>query len=92
MVGALGIGPRIAPTPRVYVTITLCPEENYFLFANALIHLAQDSTFLPEGKRTHCKLGFCFLLIVGLYFPRSLILRQTRVYFFLQIVHCFIYF
>ena len=52
------------------------------------MHLVQALTLSPEGNLTHCKLGFCFLLIVGLYFPRSFTLRQAKIYFFPQIEHC----
>jgi len=62
----------------------------YFLFPIVLIHLAQAKTRLPEGKRTHCKLGYCLLFIVGLYFPAlNLTLRQTNFPLFLQKEHCF---
>ena len=61
----------------------------YFLLPIALIHLAQALTLLPDAKRTHCKFGLFLFLTVGLYFPRSLILRQASIEPFPQIVHCF---
>jgi len=54
-------------------------------FAIALIHLVQAKTLLPETNLTHCKLGFCFLLTVGLYLPLSFFKRQTLIGFFPQI-------
>ncbi len=70
--------------------------NNYFPFAIALIHLAQAKTLLPEskpalpaGRRTHCKFGYFLFLMVGLYFPRSLISLPTILVPFPQIAHCF---
>lgn len=51
----------------------------------ALIHLVQALTLFPEASFVHCKLGLVFLLIVGLYLPRSLTKRQAKEYPFLQI-------
>jgi len=53
------------------------------------MHLAQAKTRLPEDKRTHCKFGYFLFLMVGLYFPRSFISRQTITDPFPQIAHCF---
>ena len=42
---------------------------------NALMHLAQAVTFSPVGKVVDCKLGYCFLLAVGL---NLVALKRTR--------------
>jgi hypothetical protein len=53
------------------------------------MHFAQAKTLFPFGSLTHCKLGFCLLLEVGLYLPLSF----TRVFaiadFFWQIEQIF---
>jgi len=49
----------------------------YFFFPRALIHFVQALTLLPEGKVTHCKLGYFLDFLVGLYFPRSFFNFQT---------------
>jgi len=49
-----------------------------------LMHLAQALTLFPEAKRTHCKLGYFLLLMVGLNLPLSLTLCQTMVEALLQ--------
>lgn len=55
------------------------------------MHLVQARIlFFSEANFTHCKLGFCFLLIVGLNFPLNFTLLQAEAYFFSQIVHCFV--
>jgi len=55
-----------------------------------LIHLAQAKTLFPEANLTHCKFGYFLFLMVGLYFPRSLISFPTILVPFPQIAHCFI--
>ncbi len=53
------------------------------------MHLAQAKTRLPEGKRIHCKLGCCCLLMVGLYLSAlNLTRRQTIIDFLSQIAQC----
>lgn len=69
-------------------TLRKSPKFYLFLFAAALIHLAQAKTLLPEANFIHCKLGYCRLLMVGLYFSAlSLILRQTIIDDFSQTAH-----
>ena len=61
------------------------------------MHFAQALTLAPKrnpnfaavsaDKRSHCRLGFCVRLIVGLYFPLSFTSRQARFLIFPQIAH-----
>jgi len=51
------------------------------------MHLVQALTLLPEGKRSHCKLGYFLDFLVGLYFPLSFLSFQTMVEVFPQIAH-----
>lgn len=52
------------------------------------MHLAQAKTRLPEANLSHCRLGYCRLLMVGLYLTAlNLILRQTIIDFFSQTAH-----
>ena len=46
---------------------------------------APFSFLFVTGTRTHCKLSFTLLLVVGLYFPRNFTNRQTKLDFFPQI-------
>jgi len=56
-----------------------------YCFAIALIHFVQAFTLFPEGNFTHCKLGYCFLFVVGLNLVAlNLTLRQTIFDFFPQ--------
>ena len=54
------------------------------------MHLVHAFTLSPDNKRVHCKLGFCFLLMVGLYFPRSFTKRHAMLLDFWQIAHFFV--
>ena len=56
----------------------------------AFMHLVHILARSPDAKRAHCKLGFCVRFTVGLYFPLSFTLRQTRFPAFEQIAHCLI--
>lgn len=47
----------------------------YLVLFNVLMHLAQAVTFFPVGKVVDCKLGYCFLLAVGL---NLVALKRTR--------------
>jgi len=52
------------------------------------MHFAQALTLSPDNNLTHCKLGCCLLLIVGLNFSAlNLTLRQTFFDFLAQIAH-----
>lgn len=42
-----------ASTPRMYTTAILQPVQNYFVLADALMHLAQALTLFPEGNMAH---------------------------------------
>ncbi len=92
-------------TPRTCATITLYPGNKNFhlifsLFSIVFRQLVQmrilfpakflkDSFFISKGIFTHCKLGYFLFLVVGLYFPRSFILRPKILLPFPQIEHCF---
>ena len=96
---AAGSCTQVLPTPRANTTVVLQPV--YFLFARALIHLAQAKTlfprkrawsprgFTPEANLTHCKFGYFLFLMVGLYFPLNFTLLPTITPRFPQIAHCF---
>ena len=88
LVGLPGVAPGSYPPQGQILLLYYSPF--YFLLASVLMHLAQAKTRLPEANLTHCKFGFCFLFTVGLYFPRSFFRRQTWIYFFWQMAHCFI--
>ena len=87
--GAVGVEPTITPTPRAYVTDTLCPVFYYFLLESVLMHLAQAFTLLPEGKITDCKFGYFLILVVGLNLPRSFFNFPAIIELLPQIAHCF---
>lgn len=59
-------------------------------FVQAFILAPAENPALANGKRVHCKFGFCFLLIVGLYFPRSFTRRHVMLLVFSQIAHVFV--
>ena len=46
----------------------------YRVFDRALIQRVQALTLLPDDNFTHCKLGYFFCLVVGLYFPLNFFL------------------
>ena len=74
--------------PRGQILPLYYTPVNYFLFAIALMHLAQAKTRLPEGNFAHWRLGYCLFLTVGLYFSAlNLTLRQTIIDFLPQRVH-----
>jgi len=45
---------------------------------------------LPEGKRAHCKFGYLFVFLVGLYLPRRRFLLAAATVPLLQIGHLII--
>ena len=76
------------PSPLQRAKVKMKLQFHRLRFPSALIHLVQAFTLLPEGKRTHCKLGCFLFLMVGLYFPLNFTLLPTIVPFFPQIAHC----
>ncbi len=84
--------PEVAPgppSPQDGILLLYYSPVFHFLFPIVLMHFAQAKTLFPEDSFTHCKLGSCLLLAVGLYLLLSFTLRQTRLYFLAQKKHCF---
>ena len=64
----------------------------YFVrvFPSVLMHFAQATVFLPEGKVTDWRFGYCFRLAVGLYLVAlKRTRRQTTLPRLPQIAHSF---
>lgn len=51
------------------------------------MHFTQAFMRLPEGKVTHCKLGYFLFVVVGLYLPLSLTRVTDLIDFLPQIAH-----